>query len=123
MIISCGNSKGKKPSPGSDVSDQIRVNQLGYYPSLSKRFTVAGGLADSFMLVNEKGVTLFKGALTDHGLWEPSGEILKSGDFSEFKKEGTYFIHIPGTGNSYPFQISDSIIRMQPWMPWRHTSL
>ena len=109
LIISCGNCKGEKPSHGSEACEKIRINQLGYYPSLGKRFTVAGEQADSFMLMNDKEEIVFRGALSEHGFWEPSGETLKTGDFSEFSKEGTYFIHIPGTGNSYPFQISDRI--------------
>lgn len=109
LIISCGASQTKKQVSQSDLSDHIRINQVGYFPELSKRFTVADNQAESFMLINDKGNVVFNGNLSDHGLWEPSGESLKSGDFSEFNKEGSYFIHIPGLGNSYPFQISDKI--------------
>ena len=109
LILSCGCSQEKKQIAESDVSDLIRINQVGYYPSLGKRFTVADKQAEFFMLINEKGKIVFRGKLSDEGLWEPSGETLNSGDFSEFKKEGTYFIHIPGPGNSYPFKISNGI--------------
>ena len=109
LILSCGCSQEKKQIAESDVSDLIRINQVGYYPSLGKRFTVADKQAEFFMLINEKGKIVFRGKLSDEGLWEPSGEMLNSGDFSEFNKEGTYFIHIPGTGNSYPFKISNGI--------------
>jgi endoglucanase len=109
MTISCGSNQEKEQIAESDVSDLIRINQVGYYPSLGKRFTVADKQAESFMLINDKGKTVFRGKLSDEGLWEPSGETLKSGEFSEFNKEGTYFIHIPRTGNSYPLKISNGI--------------
>ncbi len=109
MIISCSSSQEKKQIAESDVSDAIRINQVGYYPSLGKRFTLADSQAESFMLLDEKGKIVFRGELSDEGLWEPSGEELRAGDFSEFRKEGTYFIHVPGAGNSYPFEISNGI--------------
>jgi endoglucanase len=111
LIISCRTIREKKQILQSELNDHIRINQVGYYTSLGKRFTVAGEPADSFMLINDKGNIVFRGTLSDHGFWEPSGETLKSGDFSEFNNEGTYFIHIPGTGNSYPFRISDKIYK------------
>jgi len=109
LILSCGCSQEKKQIAESEVSDLIRINQVGYYPSLGKRFTIAYSQAESFMLIDEKGKIIFRGELSDEGLWEPSGESLKSGDFSALKKEGTYSIHVPGVGNSYPFEISNGI--------------
>ncbi len=109
MILSCGCSQEKKQIAESDVSDAIRINQVGYYPSLGKRLTLADSQAESFMLIDEKGKIVFRGELSDEGLWEPSGEELRAGDFSAFNKEGTYFLHVPGTGNSYPFIISEGI--------------
>ncbi len=84
LFISCGNSHEKNQINESEISDNIRINQVGYYPSLGKRFTVAGSQAESFMLLNDKGKVVFDGKLSDKGRWEPSGETLKTGDFSEF---------------------------------------
>jgi endoglucanase len=109
LIVSCGNSQKKKQIAKAELSDDIRINQVGYYLSLGKRFTVADGQAESFMLVDSTGEIVFRGTLSEYGLWEPSGEMLKLGDFSEFNQEGKYFIHIPDAGNSYLFQISDKI--------------
>jgi endoglucanase len=109
LAISCATGHEKKQIRESEVSDNIRINQVGYYPSLEKKFTVANNDAGSFTIVDDEGKIVFKGNLSDYGTWEPSGEKLKLGDFSEFNKEGNYFIHIPGVGNSYPFRISDKI--------------
>jgi len=96
LVLSCGRSQEKKHIAESDVSDLIRINQVGYYPFLGKRFTLADTQAESFMLIDDKGKIVFRGELSDEGFWEPSGETLKSGNFSAFNKEGTYFIHVPG---------------------------
>jgi len=109
LLISCGSNHEKNQNSDSEISENIRINQVGYYPSMGKRFTVAGSQVESFSLINEKGKVVFEGKLSDEGLWEPSGEYLKTGDFSEFDEEGSYLIHIPGTGNSYTFKISDRI--------------
>lgn len=109
LIIGCGNSNEVKEIFETDVTDIIRINQVGYFPSLGKHFTVADSEAENFKLVNDKGKIVYRGELSDEGIWEPSGEYLKSGSFSEFKKEGTYFVHVPGTGNSYLFNISGQI--------------
>jgi len=109
LILFCGCSQEKKQIAESEKSDLIRINQVGYYQSLGKRFTVADREAESFMLIDEKGKIVFRGELSDEGLWEPSGESLRSGEFSRFIEEGRYYIHIPGIGNSYPFEISNDI--------------
>jgi len=103
LLMSCNNGQLKKQIHESETSDLIRINQAGYYPSLGKRFTVADDRATTFMLVNKDGKVVFKGDLSEEQLWDPSGETLRKGDFSSFSKEGTYFIHVPGSGNSYPF--------------------
>jgi hypothetical protein len=44
IILSCSNHD-KKQIAGSEISDFIRINQVGYYPSLGKSFTVANAVA------------------------------------------------------------------------------
>ena len=111
LIGGCGDRAGEKGNRGTSASDLIRINQVGYFPSLEKQFTVAGRLAEEFLLEDQTGREVFRGRLSDGGLWAPSGEYLKTGNFSGFDKEGTYFLSVPGTGRSQPFKISDRIYR------------
>jgi endoglucanase len=105
-VISCSNSAELLESP---LSESIRVNQVGYFPGLIKTFTLADIEASSFQVVSEEGKVVYKGAMVETGIWEPSGEKLSTGDFSNFTTEGRYFIHIPDIGNSYTFSISNDI--------------
>lgn len=90
-------------------SDQVRINQLGYYPSSLKEFVVADLEASSFILVNEQGQKVFKGSLKNMGSWDISGEHILMGDFSKFKKEGSYFIALNSGERSYSFEIKPEL--------------
>ena len=111
LALSCKNMAEIKEIEGSQLSDAIRLNQVGYFPDLEKHFTVADSTAGEFKLVSEKGEVIYRGKLEDFGTWEPSGEYLKTGDFSDLDIPGKYFINVPGVGNSYPFMISAAIYR------------
>ena len=111
LVIGCGCGRKKEMIAGAETSGQIRVNQVGYFASLEKMFTVADTQAQEFMLADTTGKTVFRGLLSDTVFWEPSGEMLRSGDFSAFKKAGTWVIYIPGTGKSHPFNISEAIYK------------
>ena len=106
IISSCGNLNETKHIAQAELSEDIRINQLGYFPDLMKKFTVADSLATEFKLVSINGKTVFEGELKEYGSWEPSGEFLLTGDFSDYTKEGKYFIYVPGVGKSYFFHIN-----------------
>jgi endoglucanase len=109
LLSACGNKVKKEEIINAQVSQDIRVNQLGYFPDATKKFYTADSDATSFVVSTTEGKTVFSGQLISHGVWPSSGEALKSGDFSKLDKEGEYVIHLPGDGNSYPFSISNSI--------------
>jgi len=87
----------------------IRINQLGFYPSSIKQFTVVDTVATSFDIRDTTNEVVFKGTLEDHGIWEASGENLRMGDFSDFKEEGTYTVVVDGSMQSYPFEIKTAL--------------
>lgn len=90
-------------------SDNIRINQIGFYPSSVKQFTVVDIEASKFEVLNEKNKVVFSGKLTNNGTWETSGEKVMMGDFSSLKKSGTYTILVDGTTASYPFEIKKDL--------------
>jgi endoglucanase len=110
-VISFDSCRGKINLSGPGISGLIRTNQVGYITSLDKRFTVADTQATEFMLTDTTGKVVFRGTLSDPVFWEPSGETLRSGDFSAFNKEGAWIIHVPGIGNSCPFTISEGVYK------------
>ncbi len=98
MIISCGKNSVTK----------IYVNQIGYFPKQVKYATVVSQ-ADRFKLfsITENKVILKK-KLTEAQYWQPSGEYVKTADFSEIDQPGSYKIVVDGK-DSPVFKISADI--------------
>lgn len=94
------------------ISENIRVNQLGYLPESPKIFVTADMDGEEFKVVNEQGKTVFEGSMQDRGTWELPGEDVKSGDFSLVKKIGTYRVVVDNGAKSHPFQIGHDIYNM-----------
>ena len=88
----------------------IYINQVGYTCTASK-YVFTDQVADSFYLVNTSsrqrvfGHTLFLQQSNDPA----TGLTIYRGDFSSFGEPGSYRIEIPGHGQSYAFQIGDSV--------------
>lgn len=90
----------------------IRINQLGYYPDANKIALVVFTNATTFEVINTLDSTVaFSGNLSAKMYWRDSGDTLKRADFSALKAEGIYKIKIPGFGESYPFEISKTVLR------------
>ncbi|MGE0019249.1 MAG: glycoside hydrolase family 9 protein [Draconibacterium sp.] len=90
----------------------IRINQLGYYPDANKVALVVFTNATTFEVINTLDSTVaFTGNLSAKMYWKDSGDTIKRADFSALKTEGTYKIRIPGFGESYPFEISKTVLR------------
>ena len=71
LLISCNSPE--LPSL-AESSDQIRINQVGYYPQSIKEFVVADLEATTLQVISEHGIVVHKGQLEDKGSWEASGE-------------------------------------------------
>ena len=105
LLVSCQTSV-KEPLK---VSDQIRLNQVGYYPSSVKEFILADLPGTGFDLLDKNEKVVFSGVLVDQGSWQTSGEKVMIGDFSAFKTPGSYHIVVDGKISSYSFEIKDNI--------------
>ena len=90
----------------SELSEAIRLNQVGFYPQAPKIAIVVGAPAECFHLVNkETGDTLFYDNLSQEKVWSPSGECVRAADFSAFHTPGRYTIEVPELGHSHAFEI------------------
>ncbi|NAS12315.1 cellulase [Flavobacteriaceae bacterium R33] len=105
----------KEQTRGSEgvVSEQIRLNQIGYYPIFIKKAVVVGVVeATEFELIEAKsGKNVFSADLSEARKWELSGEEVRIADFTDFNEEGTYQLAIAGIGQSYPFEIGKHILQ------------
>ena len=96
---------------GQNVSDKIRLNQVGYYSISQKEAVVedSSSINNYFILENnQQRDTVFKGKLTKPSLWEYSEEKVRIANFSDFRTKGQYILHVPGIGDSYNFEIGEN---------------
>jgi endoglucanase len=93
------------PEQLPDKNQNIRYNQVGYYPHSIKEFVVADYEASSFQILNDRGKIVFEGELIDKGNWDASGEHVLQGDFSGLTKAGTFYIQLNTGITTSPFYI------------------
>lgn len=92
-------------------NENIRLNQIGYYPNGPKSAVVVNSSAAKFSVISAKNTkdTVFSGSLKKSGVWPYSNEETSLADFSSVKKEGSYVVYVKGLGNSYPFDIKNNV--------------
>ncbi len=90
-------------------TEEIRFNQIGYYPASVKQFLLVDTEASSFKLLNADGKVVFSGELMDNGSWDSSGEKVMLGDFSVFNAPGEYSILVDGKIQSMKFVIKEDL--------------
>ena len=94
-----------------EASDNVRLNQIGFYPSGPKTAIVVEPKSDKFFIIPVgKSDTAFSGTLKKMGTWEFSAENVSKADFSKFTKEGSYVLYVPGVGRSFPFDIKNKVL-------------
>mgnify|MGYP001827180962 CR=1 FL=1 len=93
-------------------TDQIRLNQVGYYPDAQKKaVVVAESEISNFSIVESNtGETVFSGEISGPFNWELAGEQVHIADFSELQKEGSYQLYIEDLGYSFPFEIKEHVL-------------
>jgi endoglucanase len=106
LLYSCDSNKKT-----AKISDQIRINQIGFYPSSVKQFTITDVNASTFKVIDPYNNKVFSGELLDQGTWEASGERVMLGDFSSFSAPGGYYIVVDDTIASFPFKISEDLYK------------
>lgn len=85
--------------------DQIKINQVGYYPISSKLAIISGKVpVDYFSIVTADGKdTLSGGDLGREMKSAYSSTITRIADFTSFKKTGDFVLRIRGSNNLFHF--------------------
>jgi endoglucanase len=107
--ISIACQFGKRDLDTTQVTEKIRINQIGYEINSPKKFIVVDSKSEDFEIIDESGDVRYEGKLVNNGTWKDSGESVKLGDFSNFTESGTYWIQVDNEGISYPFLIGSNI--------------
>jgi endoglucanase len=102
------------------VSDSIKVNQVGYLPAATKIGFAGNWLgdlgpmpvdADCFEVIDaDTGAVVLSGSLVLRAAADvESGEDVHTADFSMLTTPGRYRLRVPGIGVSHPFRIADDV--------------
>lgn len=89
--------------------DQIRLNQIGFYPDAPKLAVVLTNKKGSFTLLAADKKVVYKGQLKKSDQPDFAGHYTWIADFSAFARPGKYILNVPGLGASYPFSISKNV--------------
>ncbi len=96
---------GILPPPGD-----IKLNQLGFYPNAVKTAIGVTNTAGPFYVLSEDlEDTVYTGALGASASFAMTGETVRKADFTSFTSVGTFYLNIPGIGNSHPFEIKADV--------------
>ncbi|RYU95093.1 glycoside hydrolase family 9 protein [Emticicia agri] len=93
-------------------NENIRLNQVGFYPDASKVAVWVGELQSDFEVIKQnKKKVVFKGKLSNQRTNAISQKTTQLADFSALHKPGKYYISIGNKGFSYSFEIKKDIHR------------
>jgi endoglucanase len=94
-------------------SEQIRLNQIGFYPAAPKVAVVVGEQVQGTFRVREvrTGKVVYSGTLGTFRTSPYSGKKSRVADFSAFRRVGEYQLDVPGVGTSYSFAVRPAVHR------------
>jgi endoglucanase len=99
----------QKPEPAPPPIKNVLVNQVGYFPTLTKIATVKNPNAVPWELRNAAGQAVASGTTIPHGPDPASGDKVSIVDFSSYGEKGTGFSLKVGADVSHPFDIRDDL--------------
>ncbi len=91
------------------AQENIRLNQLGFFPNAEKIAAVIDSDASTFQIVRGSSV-VFEGDLSTENYWTQSKEDVKLADFSALDIRGTFQLKLPNGDLSHSFRISDEAV-------------
>lgn len=95
---------------GQQLSEDIRINQIGFYPEAPKIAVVEAAKDTAFYITSPSlRDTLYTGELSRAYTSGISSKTTRIADFSDFKLTGTFVLYIPAIGYSHPFDIQPEV--------------
>ncbi|MFB9844335.1 glycoside hydrolase family 9 protein [Mucilaginibacter ginsenosidivorans] len=107
FLLSAGIAAAQVPA--DSATQQIRLNQIGFYPNGPKTAIILSGVTGYYTVKTTGGKQVFKGRLKRCDEPALNGKYTSVADFSAFNKPGKYVLEVKGLGDSYSFEISKSI--------------
>lgn len=92
------------------VTQNIKINQLGYLPNAQKKFVAPYNVGDYYNVIDTKtGAIVYKGVIGREIVNEGTQETNYYGNFSDLTIPGTYKIQTQIVSTSYEFVIESSV--------------
>ena len=91
------------------VTNNIRLNQIGFYPGAPKIAIVLTDKGQTYTIESTDGKIVFTGGLKQSAMADLSGKKTWIADFSALHQSGTYILNVNGYGKSYPFNIQTNV--------------
>ncbi|WP_430905413.1 glycoside hydrolase family 9 protein [Maribacter sp. 2-571] len=112
ILMLCSSCEESLPPISDTFSEQIRLNQIGYYPAAIKKAVIVDGPeTQKFMVVDSVAMNvLLTGTLSSAEDWKLAGETVRIADFTKLTTPGTYLLLVPDLGYSYPFKIKKNVL-------------
>jgi endoglucanase len=97
---------------GQAQTGSIAINQAGFYTYGPKMAIVVNNAAAAnfYVIAAGKADTVYKGRLGASVQSAYSSAKTKTADFSSLQTTGVFTVYVPGTGFSYPFNISGNVL-------------
>ena len=108
-ITDASNAMALEPLP---TPLNVKVNQIGYNPDDQKTVICRYNRDNNVFEIHDAATdeVVYTGTLKEEFINSKSGDsACTSGDFSDFKTPGTYYISVKDFGNSYDFEIKEHI--------------
>ena len=95
------------------LTENIKLNQVGFYTNAPKQAIVTGGSAEKYFYITSTNLrdTFFTGTLGTINKSAYSTTVTQLADFSTFQKKGNYVLLINKLGHSYIFSINDDLLK------------
>jgi len=113
-FIATGNATA---ADGKSV--QIKVDQVGYLPNSPKLALVTAQASRFEVKSAADNATVFKGELSQSSTDADTGDSVQIADFSTLKKPGTYYLDVPGVGQSWKFSIGPDVFSRTYYLAMR----
>ena len=110
LVVIIGGCAGPEaPKEPAKISEDIRLNSLGYLPAAKKKATIISNCSNFTVKEASKNKAVYSGKVTGPFSQADVNQTAWIADFSKLNKSGKYYLEVPGVGRSIDFEIGDKV--------------
>ena len=104
LVAAMGNAYG-----GENGNVPLKVDQVGYLPGAAKVAVVTAPAKTFEVKRASDHVAVFKGTIGPASPDPDTGDSVQVADFTKLNQPGTYYLDVPGVGQSWKFSIQPDV--------------